>query len=849
MISFAHIVVVLSNSQYVLQADIKDEIQNPLTDDYDPKSEDENGALADDVGKENENESSSETPAKKATPKSPSSPKISYVALVQEAIATMKDRTGSSQVAIQKYIVTNHPEIPADKLKQRLLHTLKTGCANKRFIKVKASFKIHPDIMKKKAAQKKNISKKEMERKSLTKEDVAALREKERLAAKEKERLDQVRKRKFPMDDLELIKEDKELRVVVSLPSRPTLPLAVPEFPSMCKSDTMGSGILDDAFHIYHFFRGDVGWGRFLNNRNIVAPFTLQQWLECIQQVIRGAAKRSRMLPPLMTHLFVVALQHLVPNELQTALTPASWSEVLMLYMDAMERYYTTEASLDSGALPGVGVDTDYLFHVTDVQRDESSLTPPTARESNFYLQGPLAKIQDKLFSNDSWMLSAEELLALLKALVDDLLATKQSCSEELDDRLQVTHDLLKTKREADALFRKLQNLRRKEENERKESEELGEKPTRSSVRFPSVSEAKLESARRNQQKATDAFEKACRSMRVRTEPVGEDRNFTAFYHFWNDPEVVYLAQRHKAIPSSASFHVSGGSEIFRTTWHSIDKRSLLEQYIESLDIRGKRELALKEGLEPAVKTVFDDVKAMNDKKALLKGKQDLHSQLENARLKCEVGRKSGRLAAQSEQEFFDLQAEVEHLENTIASEAAEPEKLDLEIATGLVVLREFDRRDESPQHRRTTKRGGIKDDAEGNKHLAFKCSKLWSTGNIDGTGVVGSIVWDLLELEERIEKLAPWDDDRNKWISGLESAVHSWHIATPPDFDEKKPQSSLSKDSPSEPGSDYKKRRLSGEMSLQSVHQVLAMIKVSFLRHTSVHDLSRPKSSDLFSC
>jgi hypothetical protein len=271
---------------------------------------------------------------------------------------------------------------------------------------------------------------------------------------------------------------------------------------------------------------------------------------------------------------------------------------------------------------------------------------------------------------------------------------------------------------------------------------------------------------------------------------------------------------------------------MYRTTWHSIDKRSVLEKYIESFDVRGKREQALKEGLDAGVKTVFDDIKAMNEKKALLKGKQDLQNQLENARLKCEVGRKSGRLAAQSEQEFFDLQSEIENLENIVEGDEMENPKPDLETATGLVVLRDFDRREETSQRRRTTKRGGPKqeEEEEGTKLPIFKCSKLWSTGNIDGTGVVGSIVWDLLELEERIEKLAPWDKDRQNWISGLETAGHLWHAASPPLLEEEKASSSLSKGSPGEPVSDTKKqRRLSGEVYTQSVHQVLAMMKVRF--------------------
>lgn len=808
----------------------------------DDNSETEDEESVEEAEKDVDKKDNTTTPAKKTTPsksKTPSSPKISYMALVQEAIEKMKDRTGSSQIAIQKYISSNHPELPADKIKQRLLHTLKTGCANKRFIKVKCSFKIHPDAKKKKkkAVKKKAAAaaaKKAPEKKAMTKQELAALREKERKAALEKERQDKIRKRKFPMDDLELIKEDKELRVSVSLPSRPSLPVVLDDFPAVCKSDTMGSGILDDAFHVYHFFRGDVGWGRFPQNKSIVAPFTLEQWLGCIQQVLSGGAKKSRMLPPLMTHLFVVALQRLVPKELEAALSPASWSEVLMLYMDAMERYYTTESSLDSAALPGLGIDADYILHVTDEHKVESCLEPPTVRESNFYLQGPLAKIQDKLFTNDPWLLSAEELLSLLKALVDDLLATQPLCSEELDNRLQETYELLRTKRDADALYRKLQNLRRKEENEKKESEEKGEKPTRSNMKLPSVSDAKLESARRSQQKANDAYEKACRSKRTRTEPIGEDRHYNAYYHFWHDPENVYVAQRSKALPSPASFNVPGVAAEYRTVWHFIDKRSVLEKYIESLDVRGKRENNLKEGIEPAVKTVFDDIKVMNEKKALLKSKQGLQNELEKARLKCEVGRKSGRLAAQSEQEFFDLQEDIKRLEQTIEKGEAEPEKPDLEVTTGLAMLREFDRVGDTTQSRRATTRGTRKEDPEGeqeDKHTPFKCSKLWSSGNIDGSGVVGSIVWDLLELEERIQKLAAWDKDRQSWISGLETSAHSWHMASPPSLEADKSQSPSSpkEESSSDAGADAKKqRRQSSETNSQSVHQVLSMMKVS---------------------
>jgi hypothetical protein len=752
----------------------------------------------------------------------------------------MKDRTGSSQIAIQKYILANYPDVHADKLKQRLLFTLKSGVANKRFLKLKASYKIHPNAKKKakaksKAKVKAKVIKKPPEKKKPTKEQIAAQREKERQEAREKERLERIRKRKFPMDDLALVVEDKELKVSVPLPSRPSLPLVLPEFTGSCKSDSMGSGLLDDVFHIYHFFRGDVGWGRFTKQKDVVAPFTLHQWLQCIQQILRGGAKKSRMLPPLMTHLFVVALQHLVPTQLRVGLTPASWSEILMLYMDAMERYYTTEASLDANALPGLAIDAEYLLGVTDEPKEEAILEPPTSKESSFYLQGSLRKIHSKLLAHDPWMLSVEELVALLKVLVDDLLATQPECSNILDDRLQETFELLKRKREADAHFRKVQMTRKKEQTEEKEQNESDEKATRSNTKLATVSEAQIESAKRAQQKATEAYEKACRSQRVRTEPIGEDRNYHALYHFYNDPERVYVLQKGKTMPSQVSYKVPG-LDTYRTTWYSIDKRSVSEQYTDSLDVRGKRECALQEALQPSRKYAEDDIKAMNDQKALLKELQDKQRKLENAKLKCEFGRKSGRLVAQSEQEFSALQAEIDFMKQCVAGQAV-PAKPNLERETGMEMLRDFDKQEEHNQRRRATRRDMQKqqEQQEEEKLPRLQCSRLWSTGNIDGTGIIGSTVSGLLDVEERVQGLASWEKgDCKAWIANLETAVYSWHAGSPPQLEEE-PRGSAA--ATPENGSEAKKQRLNdtpgsigsavSNSSNLSASQILSMLKV----------------------
>jgi hypothetical protein len=117
----------------------------------------------------------------------------------------------------------------------------------------------------------------------------------------------------------------------------------------------------------------------------------------------------------------------------------------------------------------------------------------------------------------------------------------------------------------------------------------------------------------------------------------------------------------------------------------------------------------------------------------------------------------------------------------------ADPPKPDLEVETGLQLLRDFDQH-KSQNQRRATRRDvqkQLKEVEENDNPLPrLQCSRLWSSGNIDGTGIIGSIVWELLELEERVERPASSDEngeDRKAWISTLETAAHSWHVASPP--------------------------------------------------------------------
>ena len=61
--------------------------------------------------------------------------------MIKDAIVTLKERTGSSQYAIQKFIEEKHKSLPPT-FRKLLLVNLKRLVASEKLVKVKASFKI-----------------------------------------------------------------------------------------------------------------------------------------------------------------------------------------------------------------------------------------------------------------------------------------------------------------------------------------------------------------------------------------------------------------------------------------------------------------------------------------------------------------------------------------------------------------------------------------------------------------------------------------------------------------------------------------------------------------------------------
>jgi histone H1/5 len=706
----------------------------------------------------------------------------------------------------------------------------------------------------------------------------------ERLEAdrKAKERADKLRRRRFPMEDTKLHAEDKDLNVkppadVIPRPYMPyfwhsTLSLDHPARLGKTSSQVLTAskvdgldygnrGVVPDLLQIYHFFRGDVHYTGDDDDHPVVPDFTLQHLNYSVDQLLLGHARRERLVPPLLSHLFCTCLQILcqgpIDNDvslsvsetklrkdlhkhLLPALSPASWSDVLFLYMDAMERYYSSDTTQEN-VLPSLNTDMEYLMGVKDqpvvpmtpaangkhgeegVAEQETILPLPGGYTG--YLgdpRGVLFKAHAKLARQDPWQLTAEELLTLLRALTDDCLATHPAISDDIAAREEEMHELLRNKRAADAKFRKVRvafegpkrpaprklpnstedkgetakseiakdetakedGLNGKQKGADVENEDGNEKPKAEEVFKPTATKKQFETAGKAQQKASDAYEKGIRKLVARTEPVGYDRDNNAIYCFRHDPEILYVEDFRA--PSSAASHLPSEMQIARRSWHVIETTSLFDQFTSSLDIRGKRENDLYEELlgppgaqQSLRRYLHDDIKEQAAVNARLREKEALKERLEKARKKCdEESRRSGRLAGNAERELEEIEKEINGLEKKINGESV-PEPRDYEELTGLALLRKFD----STGRMETRRTREKKVTSVARKFPMLPCSKLWSTGNIDGTGLPGMLVSSMLELEEHCNSLTPWereDVSRSAWISRLEGAIYAWNDMSP---------------------------------------------------------------------
>lgn len=780
-------------------------------------------------------------------------PSKTYLDMVMEAITALKDHSGSSSIAITKWIKDQYPDTDTPHFRNRISIAFKSGVTQQKLVKNKNSYKISAEF-KRKQRGKRTSSVQHETTKAKHQKQLAALaqtmspeellNEKKKLAAleaterrqqaaalKAKQLADRIRRRRFPMEDTKLHAEDKELSVrpPSDVTARPYLPYfwhftkrnaertgktssQILQYSKVDGLDCGNHGLVVDLLQVYHFYRGDVHF-----ETELIPQFTLQHLVYATEQIMSGHAKAQRCVPPLLVHLFCTTLQLLLDlpsgksalrdlKKLAPVVTPASWADICSLYMDAMQRYATTDASRDPNVLPSLNIDVQYLLGITDQalvpmtpfvgkQQGEATVQPlPDGYVG--YLgdeRGVLHRAYQKLSRQDPWLLTAEELMALLRALTDDLLGNHPVVQHDMDAREEEMQELSRTKRAADAHYRKVRlafegprkGARKAEESTEASENGKVDKKTEDDAFQPTATKKQFELAKRAQQKANDAYENGIQKLVARTEPVGYDRNHNAVYCFRHDPEVLYVEDLRG--PSTLASHLPKDFQFERRSWHIIDSTSLFDLFTSSLDIRGRREHDLYEELvgpagaqQSLRRFLYDDVQASEDAANREKEKESLKRRFEVARSKCdeEQGRRSGRLSGHAVEELAEVKNEIQSLHHQRHEHLAE--NPDYQELTGLKLVQKFDSASRKRETRRT--REHKTSAAETNSLRPVQTSKLVSTGNLDGTGLVGMIVADLLELEERCEALSPWEGvDRAGWIAQLEGAVQAWNHVSPP--------------------------------------------------------------------
>lgn len=137
-------------------------------------------------------------------------------------------------------------------------------------------------------------------------------------------------------------------------------------------------------------------------------------------------------------------------KKLNNCLSEVSWGEIAFCYVDLMEKFYTSDASNDLNALPGHriildenGGSSDDIDIKAEGQSTDQNLpfsSPDLSKADGYcgYLgraDGALRKAYVKLLRHDPCNLSADEVIALLRVMTDDVLGMDNNLSRDIAER------------------------------------------------------------------------------------------------------------------------------------------------------------------------------------------------------------------------------------------------------------------------------------------------------------------------------------------------------------------------------------------------------------------------------
>lgn len=478
-----------------------------------------------------------------------------------------------------------------------------------------------------------------------------------------------------------------------------------------------------------------------------------------------------------------------------------------------MERYYTSDVSLEDGVLPGDGkldmsyyLDKDSLGTEQIIDIAEESGDDKLPARYNSYLgdmQGSLAKGFSKLQSqNEPWSLKADELMAILRALTDDILARMPDLAIDIAGRGAKLNELSKAKRAAVVKFNKVKlayegpkkpsrpkkadetedNTDSKDDGQAEaESKEEDEKPF-----VPTATKNQFLAAEKAYNKAVEAYENGLNKLISRTEPIGFDRNFNAIYFFRHDPTMLHVEQlKQSNLPTEIKLL---GAELTPfSTWHFIDSKPLFEQFLESLDSRGQREnetLAVCSNLTILKRRLQDEKNDNTRAAAREREKEDLERRLINAKNACDAedGRRSGRLAGIAMDELTKVEQEIKLMvkvhENEERQEKMGREKAcDYALLTGLQMINDLL---SGQRTTRSIRKSDVDDQKLADVLSSVPSHKLWVDDKIGGNGTLGILTEAVLALEQKCNELSPWDREdisRQAWRKQLSDTSCAWAI------------------------------------------------------------------------
>lgn len=480
----------------------------------------------------------------------------------------------------------------------------------------------------------------------------------------------------------------------------------------------------------------------------------------------------------------------------------------VFFYFDLMERFYDSDISLEDGVLPGESkLDMSYFWNKDKMEEEDIEIE---TKEENCvhkgYLgdpQGVLAKGVGKLQNqNEPWTLKADELMALLRTLTDDILARHPNLAEDIAGRGAKLNELSKGKRAAVVKFNKVRlayegpkkptRQKKPDANESKadnkkdeqadaDSKEESEKPF-----VPTATKQQFIAAEKSYNRAVDAYEGGLNKLISRTEPIGFDRNFNAIYFFRHDPEMLHVEQlKQTSLPSEIK--ILGAEMTPFSSWHVIDTKPLFQQYLESLDDRGNREdetLKICSNLTILKRRLLDEKKENTRVMAREREKEQLERRLENAKSACDAedGRRSGRLVGIAQDELKKVEVEIELMtmahENEVRQEKLGREKAsDYSLLTGLQMITDLFAGQRSTRSSKNS-------DNDGQNEAALLANvpphKLWMDDRSGGNGTLQILVEALSALEERCNDLSPWTNQsitREAWRKQLSEASCAWAI------------------------------------------------------------------------